>query len=512
MTLLYAVVALVVGPAMYSDSALGFRVWDSMRQGAGFNQMLNVEPADIARDRTYFKAAWTPGQYLLPGALEALGLALGPAIVVVVTVASLLGLWGWYALYRAFGFSARTSAIALLVIACGRNFALPFGTYNGGEVLVFAGLPWGLLVVWRLRDLRWSSIPVLLATIAGVVFLKLSGIIVMGAAVAGVVPSAGQPLLGRETLRRALVAAATLVLGFLLLQWAWVSRGWTAVEPSAGAGWSQVGPSVALAIASTWSAIFGFGSLVQYVFFFPGRALLETATPINVALVVPALATLAFLWLRLRRDYADYLRFALIVAGLVTGFLLLLLVIGSPIGADERHFRPVALLLTVGVVEAFVGSRSLLARGIFAGLFAVSAAYGLGSRLQHVRTNLNDPLGTRGVRMHALTPPVRDFLRTIDRPDADGERPLIVVPAPEVALEIRHARILTTDADFQTPQQLAAEVRRGRVRRLYVLLPRALERNGKAAVILKSFADYPADAWKRTELGDTVVFASAPEP
>jgi hypothetical protein len=31
---------------------------------------------------------------------------------------------------------------------------------------------------------------------------------------------------------------------------------------------------------------------------------------------------------------------------------------------------------------------------------------------------------------------------------------------------------------------------------------------GKAAVILQSFADYPADAWQEIDLGEFVVFSS----
>ena len=509
-TLVFAAASAIVRPATYSDIAIGFRVWDSMRQGAGFNQMLNVDPADIGRDLSYFKAAWSPGQYLLPGALETLGLDLGLAITVVVTLASLAGLWGWYLLYRAFGFSPRIAAVALLIVVFGRHFALPFGAYNGGEVLLFGGLPWGFLVVWRWRDLPWRSIPALLAATAGMVFLKLSGIAPMAAAILAVVPSGDHPLFGRETVRKAAVAGVTIVVAALLLHWGWTSRGWTAVETTASQSPAEIGASLALVVSSTWTAIFGFGSLLQFIFFFPGRALLSSPALINVALLVPAIATLAFMVVRLRRGYPAYLRFSLIVTALVTGFLFLLLVRGSAIGTEERHFRPAALLLTVGMVEAFLGVRSMVVRGLFAGLAGLSVLYGAGSWAHHLRTNLHDTLGLRGVRLHTVPVSMRDFLRAVDRRDADGDRPLVLVPSPETALEIRNARILTTDADFQTAQALAAEVRRGRVRRLYVVLPLALERNGKAEIILTSFADYRPDDWKRIVLGDSVVYASVP--
>lgn len=511
-TLLLGVVAGIVRPALYSDQALGFRVWDSMRQGAPFNHAMNVDPADIAKDLSYFKGAWTPGQYLLPGALEALGLDLGVSIAIVVTLASLAGAWGWYTLYRAFGFSPRTCSIALLLVVFGRHFGLPFGIYNGGEVLLFGALPWGLLLVWRLRALPAWSIPLLLAATAAITFLKLSGIIFMGAAIAAVVAAdTGQPLIGRQTGRKALVAGITLLLSLLLLKWLWLSRGWTAAMPVISIAWSETIPSLALVIGGTWTAIFGFGSLVQYVFFFPGRALLDSVTPVNLVLLVPALATLVFLVVRLRRDYPDYLRFALMVTGLAAGLLFLLLVSGSPIGDEERHYRPAALLLTVGVVEAFLRTRSPLVRGLFAGLASLSVLYGVGSWVNHVRHNLQDTLGQRRVRLHSIPGPVLRFVREIDRPDADGDRPLVLVPSPELALEIQKARIVTTDADFQSLAVLASERRSGRVRRLFVVLPLSLERNGKADAILKSFVDYRPGDWKRTELGNAVVYASVPE-
>ena len=106
--LLYALVSIVVRPAMFSDSAFGFLVWDSMVRGAGFNQLVGPNPADIAHDTAEFLTTWSPGQYIFPGLLETLGLPLGVAIALVTTIFAAVGLAGWYALYRSFGFPVRT--------------------------------------------------------------------------------------------------------------------------------------------------------------------------------------------------------------------------------------------------------------------------------------------------------------------------------------------------------------------------------------------------------------------
>src|SRR4029079_12032258 len=110
-----------------------------------------------------FMTTWSPGQHLLPGVLENMGFSLGVALAIVATVFSVLGLVGWFALYRAFAFDARIAMIALLIVACSRFFSLPFSIYNGGEVLLFGTAPWFMLLAWKLRDFRWYAVPALLA-------------------------------------------------------------------------------------------------------------------------------------------------------------------------------------------------------------------------------------------------------------------------------------------------------------------------------------------------------------
>src|SRR4051812_30904797 len=70
-TLIYAVLGAIVRPAMYSDSGWGFVGWYANQAvGLPFNVVPSVDPADIARDITFFGTWWTPGQYLIPGLLE----------------------------------------------------------------------------------------------------------------------------------------------------------------------------------------------------------------------------------------------------------------------------------------------------------------------------------------------------------------------------------------------------------------------------------------------------------
>src|SRR5262245_40272166 len=71
----YAVVAFIVGPAIYSDSGWGSLIAESMAQGGRFNHVTEPAADDIARDATSFTTLWSPGQYVLPLAFERLGLS-----------------------------------------------------------------------------------------------------------------------------------------------------------------------------------------------------------------------------------------------------------------------------------------------------------------------------------------------------------------------------------------------------------------------------------------------------
>ena len=141
LTVVYTVAGAIVRPNMYSDSSWGFLGWYTQAGASSFNHSLSPDPSDISREVESFMSTWTPGQHLLPGLIEKLGMSLGLAIIVLVAICSVLGLVGWFALYRAFGFPLRTTALALAIIACNRFFNLSFTNYAGGEVLLFGTAP-----------------------------------------------------------------------------------------------------------------------------------------------------------------------------------------------------------------------------------------------------------------------------------------------------------------------------------------------------------------------------------
>ncbi len=504
-TVAYIVGAAVVRPTMYSDSGFGFLGWDA-RHGLPFNHAAVPDPDDISQDTTEFMAIWSPGQHLLPGLLEECGLSLGLSIVMVTAAFSILGLAGWFALYRAFGFPLRTNAIAVTIVACSHHFALPFGIYTGGEVLLFGTAPWVLLLVWKLRDLTWRAVVPLLAGALAMVFAKLTGLILAAAAIAAAVASCAGPWFTRQRMRKALVAGTTIAVMGLLFHELWVSRGWTHAESLTEVRWPMLAGLTGFAISAVMTASLSLGELATFVFLHPKRPLVDSNLTLYWTLLPLAVVLLVVVCRRLHTEYADYLRFALAFALSVGAVIVWIWSSSSSVTADERHLRIVSLVLLVGIVHSFIELPNRLLRRLIAATVGLAAVYGIASAAVHVAANLERPLGIRGFRHWIANAAVVDFIRTIDVPAPDRAATLILVTSPEIGLEVRNVRVVSNHAAMQAAEDLREQTYRGRVPRLYVIVQQRLIAEGKADIILDSFVDYPRERWQLIPLGDFICF------
>jgi hypothetical protein len=368
---------------MCSDSGWGFLVWDSMQRGASFNFAVVPDPANISRDVAAFNTVWSPGQYWFPGVMERFGLSLGHAISLTTAAFSMLGLAGWHELYTGFGFPRRTVATAM--IASARFFGLPFGIYDGGEVLLFGVAPWFALVLWKLRTLRWHHMPLLLSGMLVLFFAKLSGVPLAAAMLPAAVLAPQQPWLSRDTFRKAAIVGTTIVLFGVVFYLAWYSRGWTAASSGAHRlQWPLIVSYLGFLLTAVWSSSLSLGDLASYIFLHPSQPLPSSLDAINIALLPFAVATFVFVWVRLKDGHADYRLFVLLAAGAYVAMLALIFLRGGAVSLDERHFRPVSLLLLVGIVHAFSEQPSRPARAVFGAAAVGFALYGLASFAVHV--------------------------------------------------------------------------------------------------------------------------------
>jgi len=349
----------------------------------------------------------------------------------------------------------------------------------------------------------------LVAATAVLTFLKLSGILVAACAIGAAAGSAGR-WFSRETIRRGLVAGVTIATIGVAFYFLWATRGESPAANDAmqAGGWLVVPRFLLLSAGMIASGSLSLGDLASYIALNPRNPLLASLLPLYLALLPFAVATFAFVWWRLHRSHADYLRFTALLAISVTFVLTAVAARGGAVEADERHFRIVSLVLFGGIVHSVMGLPSKWARVGFAAVALVAAAYGISSFAARAASSMSRPLGERGFRHLVADKAVLDFLRRVDVAQPDRASAFIYVPSPEIALEVRNVRRFSNHADFQTVRELQDKTYRGKVPLLYVVVQKRLVAEGKAALILRSFTDYPADAWQETDLGDFVVFSS----
>jgi hypothetical protein len=504
--LAYTAVNAVVRPVIWSDSGWGLLAWD-LRHGLPWNHWASPDQQDIGRDTSSFMSIWSPGQAVVPGLLEEAGLSLGHAVIATDAIFSVLGLVGWFVLYRALGFPAHVAAIALALIACSRGFAFPFVIFIGGEVLLFGVAPWFMLLVWKLRELRWFAVPPLVIGVAVMFFAKISALILACAAISAAVLSGPNPWRDKvDTVRRGLFAGLTIAIVGIVFYFAWYSRGWTAASTVAAINWSSVIPHAVFILSCVWGAALSFGELGNFLFLRPSRAVFGSQLTVGYLLALPAAVTLYLMWRQLRRAYPEYLVFAVLTTLAYGTVFLWLWVHGAVIGQEERYFRPLSLLLLVGAVHAFLTVPSRLLRLAGALMALVGVFYGLAGQARHVVVNLGYPLGIRDFRHSTADEAVVKFIRTIDVPSPDRASTLIFVPSPEIALEVRNVRVMANHADFWAIEDIRNFKFRGRVPRLYVIVQKRLVGEGKAQAMVDKFVDYKPAEWKEMPLGDFVCF------
>lgn len=504
-TAAYCAFSIIVRPAMFSDSGYGFLFLDALRQGQPFNTHAAPRPDDISTDISTFMTWWSPGQYWFPGLFEAAGLSLGTSMALTAGAFSLLGLMGSYVLFRAFGFPAFSCALAVLVIATMRFFSLPFRIYNGGEVLLFGVAPWFCLLAWRLRELHLPQALWLLPAMCVLVFAKLTGVIVaitvVGACVIG--PPPWKPI---HILRRATAAALVTGLFAASLYIFWISRGSTPASAAGSLNWSNLWSGGIVAINAIALSSLSVGELLSNLLMHPSRPVLSSLLVVQLVLLPFSIILLLMFWRHLHQTHRDYVWFVLLTTAGYFAVMMVIYVRGGAVSIEERHFRFLSLLVLIGFVHFVITSRSGLLKWSGMAAFALMSVYGVSSLVMNARLQAAQPLSVRGFR-HAIAPePALRFLAEVDRAAASGGRTVVVIPSPEIGLELRQVRLITRHADFEALADLRRHEFRGRVDRIVVLVQERLKHDGKADAILGWFRDYPREAWHERDLGTFVAF------
>jgi prepilin signal peptidase PulO-like enzyme (type II secretory pathway) len=198
------------------------------------------------------------------------------------------------------------------------------------------------------------------------------------------------------------------------------------------------------------------------------------------------------------------------VVSLVSCLLLAILWLrGANISLEDRHLRPAGVLLLAAGAQLAGPAQPPWIPRLARAVLLLAVLFGLGATIQRIGNIRHHGIRLEnGTSLTGLDPAVLARLRQIDADPATG---LVYLPQPELALMMRRARVLPTDAVIHDRAWLAADARAGRVPDLQLVLPGWFVLDGRAEAIRSSFTGYAEQEWHRTRVGDWD-FWQAPRP
>ena len=510
-------ISLLVPPFIASDSGHGFLAWRGTLLGA-VNSIIVPDRSNIARDTVGFLTVWSPGQYLVPGAISLSGVPFGIAMTLTVALALSASLIGWIRVVQAFAPRTSLALLVTVLIASFHYSTHAFSTYHGGEILLQAATPWLILTGCRVPEI--DAVPAALLA-AGAVFFafmaKLTGLIVVAAAlVAGcmVILAFGRRIT-RGMIGGAFGAVATLAVVYVTF----LSRGWSAVSET---NWSLPFENIAFASLAPWVAGMSLADPIGLIYFaLPKQTFTAITTsstnpwqPAYLLVVVPAallVAGLVLFWRPQTTDEKKFRLFCLWFYGVVAAVFILLFSHGALIDLDERHFRSVGTLLFVcALMSALAAGTPRWARHLFLVLCALMALYGVASFSYHELTTAKGQFldRTSWTNQRIFDAAAIDFAREVyarEGRDALFVLPLFGMAQMAVMLPV-DARILVMNFDLEPESEFVGRYS-GRVPgHVVVLVPDSNFDTSKDRALLSAFTDYAPDAWNRKTFANTSVY------
>jgi hypothetical protein len=505
-------ISILVPPFMENDTGYGFLAWRGTLLGTA-NSVITANPANIAQDSVEFLTWFSPGQYLIPGAISLIGVPIGIAITLTVALSMLACLIGWVMVVKVFAPRTGLALLVVLLIGSFRYSTSEFGLYHGGEILVQAATPWLILVGWRVPEID-AVRAALVATVA--VFLaflaKLTGIIVVAAALmaGSLVSLAFDRRITRGMIGGAVGALAALVIIYVTF----LSRGATSASHTSWSlpfGRITISPLVPWVAGLSWVDMMG-RNVFGYTYFL--------AIPIQyVALIVPPavlVISLVWFWRPLTISERKLRSFSMWFYGLVLAVLILLYIHGADIAVEERYFRPAGtLLFACALISALAAGTPRWMRHSFLALCVVMALYGVAS-FSHRAWNASNGQSldrTSWTNQEIFDAGAIRFAR--QQFDLEGRNALFVLPASQLALTLPlRARILVTGLNWEPLSHVLSVRYAGRVPgHVFVLLPNTIFglANGmldmsKVRTFLSTFTDYAPDAWSSKSFANMTVF------
>jgi len=508
------IISLFIRPQMTFDSAYGFLALRSMLDGGSFNYVTSPDPGNIANNIETFLTWWSPGQYLVPGTFVWLGANYGLAISLTTLLATVIGVLGWAQIARSFDVPYFVLFLFILGLVTFYYATVPFSIFNGGDVVLFAVLPWSLSALqWAAQ--KWPAVSFTISVLSAALlfFAKLSGIIVFAATVAGI---SFLDLLRRRRVTSPLVAmwAGSAVAALFIVAF-WLARGAT----PAGAtrlvfSWPAISFPVAAAVFSGFSALNFLQDLNLLIW-----RLLHLSAPIipeiafnnydSYVLGPLGLLLMGWVWFRLRDTRYRAMATCLfpIIAFYIAAYVVMYVRNGTIVSFEERYFYfagiPFFLLLLV-TMDQWHGSYARAIPILIVGMFA---AYGLIAYAHDVLRSRHYDQAS-GTAMRVVPPGVLAYLRS-EMAVHNWPNAIAVVPLPEAAVGLPRFRILF---DWQllessSLEDIARQRWSGRTDKIFLIMNENMLDDGKAETVLKVFVDYDFARWSKITMDGAVIYS-----
>ena len=503
------IVSLFIRPAMVFDTAAGFTVFRSMLNGAPFNTDVSPDPANIANDIHTFMTWWTPGQYLVPGAFVWLGTDYGVAIALTALLANVIGVLGWIRIARSYDVSCFVLFSFVLGLVTFHYAVWPFRLYSGGEVLLFAVVPWSLSALqWGAKRGPATAFAVSVLSAVALFFAKLSGLFAFAANIAAI---SVLDVLPRRRVSLSLLAlwAGAATAAVLLLVF-WISRGQTAVTVP---GYALTWPVIWFPVAAAAFSGLSLHELLAWLLVHPSAPILFSIGSTSYLLGPLGLLLMGWVWLRLRntRFRAMAALFLTIIAFYTAAFIATYVrsAASANVPFEERYFRYAGILFYLLLLVAVDQWRRFLAKIIAILIVGVFAVYGLASYANGARDLMRGHYDqASGTSMLAVSPAALAYLRS-EMAAHDWKNAIAVVPEPEAANGLPRFRIIFSFSlqDAASLNEIARQRWAGRIDKIFVIVFDRMRADGKAAAVLKTFVDYDPAKWSQIQIDGMVIYS-----
>lgn len=475
----------IAPPSIFPDPGWGFEVMRSMQRGRPFNTLVSPDSNNIALDHGEFLSWWSPGQYLIPYFLQTvLWLNTGKAVALTIALCSLVGLTGYYQLFKRLGFTPWLSALSVAFIAAQNYFILPFIFYPGGEVLLFAFTGWFLYGCFGIVRINWQSAAFLfLAGIMGFI-CKSSALWMYAAGLACIWLniSAGKKLKG--WLRNGVLIAIPAAAALAIVYFGYISKG---ANPSDAAGsWLVKPETFTYPLASPLLSGLSVDEMFNGLIYHPDVPVLSY--PLSIVVIIVMAVGSLFLTRSIIRNI-PYKKYRLVfVAFYIAGtlFFSYLYLKQATVTFEGRHFRVIGILALPGFIYLIGKTKAL--RIAFLVVWIAFISWELVYFTSGYWINRKAAHGVSGLAQQGYD---KETINTITTLDArHPAQAVFVITSADLGVEIIHNRVITISLDGMDTEDLNELNYAGKAGTIYMLMPETYVKNGIAAKVVKGFTGY----------------------